>query len=113
VREVPTGRLLRRRAQLQAALTQVGPVLRASVIERYTQCGHPGCKCMRGDKHGPAYYLTISYAKGRTRTVYIPKRLRPVAEQWVRNYQHALAALEEFSSINLELLRRKAPEVEG
>lgn len=113
MRDLPTSRLARRRQQLHATLTDLGPVLRASVIERYTQCGTSGCKCMRGEKHGPAYYLTVSYAKGRTRTVYIPKRLRPVAARWVQNYQHALATLEELSSINLELLRRKTPEADA
>ena len=113
VRDLSTGRLLRRRQQLHTALTHLGPLLRASVIERYTQCGTRGCKCMRGEKHGPAYYLTVSYAKGRTRTVYIPKTLRSVAEAWVDNYHQALELLEEVSSINLELLRRKAPDVDA
>ena len=67
---------------------------------------------MQGDKHGPAYYLTVSYAKGRTRQVYVPKRLRTLAAEWVRNYHQAMTVLEEISSINLELIRLKegAPE---
>ena len=113
MRSVPTGRLVRRRRQLGTALADLGPVLRASVIERFTQCGKGACKCMRGEKHGPAYYLSVSYAKGRTRTVYIPKTLRAVAETWVQNYHQALTLLEELSSINLELLRRKAPDADG
>ena len=112
MQRVPTRRLTARRQQLLDGLAAVGPVWRASVIERFTQCGKGACKCMRGEKHGPAYYLTVSYAKGRTRQVYIPKTLRPVAETWVRNYQQAIAVLEEVSSIDLELLRRKAPEAE-
>jgi uncharacterized protein DUF6788 len=110
VRHVPTSRLTRRRQQLLDELGALGPVLRATVIERFTQCGKGNCKCMRGEKHGPAYYLAVSYAKGRTRQVYIPKTLRPVAETWVQNYHQALAVLEEVSSIDLELLRRKTPE---
>ena len=65
---------------------------------------------MRGEKHGPSYYLTVSYAKGKTRQVYVPKDLRPIAAQWVHNYHHAMTVLEELSSINLELIRRKAPD---
>lgn len=112
MRDVSTRRLVSRRRQLRETLADLGPVLRASVIERFTQCGKGACKCMRGEKHGPAYYLTVSYAKGRTRTVYIPKPLRSVAEAWVHNYHHALELLEEVSSINLELLRRKAPDAD-
>ena len=113
MRSVSTRRLVGRRRRLRTGLADLGPVLRASVIERFTQCGKGACKCMRGEKHGPAYCLSVSYAKGRTRTVYIPKTLRAVAEAWVQNYHHALALLEEQSSINLELLRRKAPDADG
>lgn len=109
----PTARRLAgRRQALLARLAGLGPVLRASLIERYTQCGKPGCKCMQGEKHGPAYYLTVSYAKGRTRQVYVPKDLQPVAARWVQNYHHAIAVLEELSDINLELIRRKDPAPE-
>ncbi|MPY88206.1 MAG: hypothetical protein GEU99_09805 [Luteitalea sp.] len=66
----PTGRRLAdRRRKLLEQLARLGPVLRASLIERFTQCGKPGCKCMRGEKHGPATYLTVSYAQGKTRQV--------------------------------------------
>jgi hypothetical protein len=90
----------------------VGPVLRASLIERFTQCGKGDCKCMHGEKHGPAYYLTVSYAKGKTRQVYVPKDLQPLAQKWVRNYHQAITVLEEISSINLELIRLKQPETD-
>ncbi len=102
MQHVATRRLTARRQQLLNELATLGPVLRATVVERYTQCGKGNCKCMRGEKHGPAYYLVVSYAKGRTRHVYIPKTLRPVAERWVRQYHQALDLLEEVSSIDLE-----------
>jgi hypothetical protein len=103
-------RLAVRRRALVEELAGLGPVLRASLIERFTQCGKGGCKCMRGEKHGPSYYLTVSYAKGKTEQVYVSKDLKPVAETWVRNYHQAMTVLEEISSINLELIRLKEPE---
>jgi hypothetical protein len=102
-----TQQLTLRRRKLLQQLCGLGPVLRASLIQRFTQCGKPGCKCMRGEKHGPAFYLAVSYAKGRTRQIYVPKDLQPLAEQWVRNYHEALSVLEEISGINLELIRLK------
>jgi len=107
-----TRRLAVRRQALAENLAELGPVLRASLIERFTQCGKGNCKCMRGEKHGPSYYLTVSYAKGKTRQVYVSKDLKPVAEAWVRNYHQAMAILEEISSINLDLIRLKKPEPE-
>jgi hypothetical protein len=103
-------RLALRRRKLVEQLSGLGPVLRASLIERFTQCGKGRCKCMQGEKHGPAYYLTVSYAKGRTRQVYVPKDLQPLAARWVHNYHQAMTMLEEISSINLELIRLKEPE---
>lgn len=105
-------RLAARRRKLVAQLSGLGPVLRASLIERFTQCGKGACKCMQGERHGPAYYLTVSYAKGKTRQVYVPKDLRPLAEKWVRNYHQAMTVLEEISSINLELIRLKEPDTD-
>jgi hypothetical protein len=102
-------RLAGRRQKLVEELRGLGPVLRASLIERFTQCGRAGCKCMRGEKHGPSYYLAVSYAKGKTRQVYVPKDLQPLAERWVRNYHQAVKVLEEISSINLELIRLREP----
>ena len=107
----PSRRLAERRQKLADQLAQLGPVLRATLIQRFTQCGKGGCKCMRGEKHGPASYLAVSYAKGKTRQVYVPKDLRPVAATWVHNYHQAMTMLEEMSSINLELIRRKEPEI--
>ena len=97
-------RLALRRQKLFQQLCGLGPILRASLIQRFTQSGRTGCKCMRGDKHGPAL-LKVSYAKGRTRQVYVAKDLLPLAERWVRNYHQALTVLEAISSINLELIR--------
>jgi hypothetical protein len=109
----PTARRLAvRRRKLVGQLSRLGPVLRASLIERFTQCGKGGCKCMQGEKHGPAYYLTVSYAKGKTRQVYVPKDLQPLAETWVRNYHQAMTVLEAISSINLELIRLKEPDTD-
>ena len=42
-----------RQRKLVEQLSGLGPVLRVSLIERFTQCGRAGCKCMQGEKHGP------------------------------------------------------------
>ena len=104
-------RLLQRRRKTVAKLGEVGEVLRASLLERLTQCGKGGCKCMAGQKHGPSYYLTVSYPKGKTRQIYVSKDLKAVAESWIENYHRVWEALEKISEINLELLRLKDPIV--
>ncbi len=102
-------RLLQERRRAVSRLGEVSEVLRASLLERMTQCGKPGCKCMRGEKHGPAYYLTVTYAQGRTRQAYVPKERKELARAWIDNYHRVWEALEEISRINFELLRLKEP----
>lgn len=99
--------MLKRRRKALETIRTMGPVLRGSLIERLTQCGKPGCKCMRGEKHGPSKYLTVSHAGGKTRQVYVSKAMKPLAEEWLHNYRLASQALEEISAINLELIRLK------
>ena len=102
-------KLLEERRKAVERLGNVREVMRASLLERMTQCSKPGCKCMRGEKHGPAYYLTVSYPKGKTRQAYVAKDRKKIAQAWIANYHRVREALEEISRINLELLRLKEP----
>jgi len=109
VRRKGLQQLLEERKKAVERLGEVSEVLRGTLLERMTQCNKPGCKCMRGEKHGPAYYLTVSYSKGRTRQAYVSKGRKQLAQAWIGNYHRAWEALEEISRINLELLRLKEP----
>jgi hypothetical protein len=59
--------------------------------------------------HGPYTYLA-TYVDGRSRTVYVPQAVAPVAEAHVEVTRHNEDLLAEISQINLELLRRRALE---
>ncbi len=99
--------LLQQRTKAVQRLGDLSEVLRGTLLERMTQCNKRGCKCMRGEKHGPAYYVTVTYAKCRTRQIYVSKERKAVAAAWIANYGRIWRALEEISRINLELLRLK------
>jgi hypothetical protein len=100
--------LLRRRAAAVERLAKASESLRGSLIERFLPCGKSGCRCKKGHLHGPAYYVSVTYPRGRTRQVYVAKDAKPVVERWLENYQEIYATLEEISAINLELIRLKA-----
>ena len=58
-------RALRHRRQgLVKLLPPAGEVLRGSLVERYVTCGNPSCKCARGERHGPMWYLTVTLGPG-------------------------------------------------
>src|ERR1017187_3740393 len=64
--KVPELALRQRRKGLVKLLPPAGEVLRGSLVERYVTCGNPSCKCARGERHGPMWYLTVTLGPGRT-----------------------------------------------
>ncbi len=85
-------------------------LIRASVVERFTRCGKPNCRCLRGRKHGPFYYLTQCLGVGQMRKFLLKTpEAQQQARQAVQAYRPILETLDQLSWINLELLRRDEP----
>ena len=72
-----------------------GEILRGSLTERYLTCGKPGCKCARGERHGPVWYLSVSldqtHRTGRT----VPSHQVEQVRGWIENYHRVKERLEE------------------
>mgnify|MGYP006267537735 FL=1 len=98
--------LRRRRATLARTLPDLQQLLRGSLVERFVTCGKPNCKCARGERHGPLYYLTVSRPGRRTQGWYVPLDRLPEVRAWLANYQRVKGHLEAISELNRELLRR-------
>jgi hypothetical protein len=99
---------LRQRKQgLAKLLPSVTEILRGSLVERYVTCGNPSCKCARGERHGPIWYLTVTLGKGRTTGGIIPAEKVDEVRGWIENYHNLREHLEKISDINRELLRRE------
>jgi hypothetical protein len=103
----PASALRRRRAQLLRKLPPMGQLLRGSIIERYLRCGKPGCKCARGEGHGPKYYLSVSFPGLRPQQDYVPQGDYAQISQYLANHQQLRTIVEEICEINRELLRRR------
>src|SRR2546428_4317978 len=58
--------LRNRREGLAQRLPHLEETLRGSLIQRFMSCGHPDCKCARGERHGPFWYLSVTLGPGRT-----------------------------------------------
>ena len=99
--------LRHRRQGLVKLLPPVGEVMRGSLVERYVTCGNPSCKCARGERHGPMWYLTVTLGPGRTTGGIISADQVEQVRRWVENYRRLKDALEGISEINRELLRRE------
>ena len=76
----------RERARLARRLGRRGEIMKGSLVMRSTRCGEPGCKCAKGEKHGPYLYVSV-FREGRTRSVYVPQHLEREVRRWVENYR--------------------------
>jgi hypothetical protein len=99
--------LRQRRQGLVAQLPPVTDILRGSLVERYVTCGNPACKCAKGERHGPVWYLTVTLGRGRTTGGIIPTDKVEQVRGWIENYRKLKDNLEKISEINRELLRRE------
>jgi hypothetical protein len=99
--------LRKRRQGLAKLLPPVTEILRGSLLERYVTCGNPACKCARGERHGPMWYLTVTLGPGRTTGGIIPAEKVAEVRGWIENYHKLKEHIENISEINRELLRRE------
>ncbi len=97
---------LRQRRQGLAKLPPVAEILRGSLMERYVTCGNPSCKCARGERHGPTWYLSVTLGPGRTTGSIVPEEKVDEVRGWIENYHKLKEQLEKISDINRELLHR-------
>src|SRR5215471_21297850 len=97
-----TAELRARRDRLVAALPQAGALLPGALVEQHRNCGKEGCRCTRGEPHGPYVYLQVA-----GRLLYVPAGLIETVRSHVQLSGRLRASLEEISRINLELLSRR------
>jgi hypothetical protein len=100
-----------RREGLLKLLPPLREILRGSLTERFLTCGKPDCRCTRGERHGPIWYLSVSLDQAhRTGTTVPPDQIAQV-RRGIQSYHRVKEHLEKISDINRELLRRaKGPQ---
>jgi len=83
-------------------------LLRGSLVDQGRRCGKAGCRCTRGEVHGPYLYLAVARGgPALSRLVYVPSALEDQVRSRVELTAAAEKALEEISAVNVELLRRR------
>jgi hypothetical protein len=84
-------------------------VIRGTLQRCYLTCGNSGCRCHRAtrNRHGPYWYVAVSYAKGRQRRYLLPVSQVPRAKRGIAAYRRLWERLCRVSELNLALLKRK------
>jgi len=94
--------LRQRRDRLVAGLPHAAAFLAGSLVEQRRRCGKEGCRCARGELHGPYAYLSVA-----GRMVYVPAVLADAVRSRLDVSGRLQEALAEISAVNLELLSRR------
>lgn len=102
VEPAATDELRSRRAELVAALPQADVLLPGALVEQHRNCGKEGCRCTRGEPHGPYVYLQVA-----GRLTYVPAALAEAVRARVEVSGQLRSLLQQISEINLELLSRR------
>jgi hypothetical protein len=97
--------LRERRRRIARQIPDLQAVIVGSLQEQRRRCGKEGCRCARGELHGPYLYLSLRVGR-RTRMLYVPAELAEGVRTAVGTNTAIESALGEISAINLELLRR-------
>lgn len=105
-----TALTLRNRKSALLARLQVSPdLVRASYVRQYLTCGKKNCRCRRGFKHGPFFYLVQCLGTGRVRKFLLKTPAqRKQARAGIAAHLKLQRQLAQLSEINTELLRRGA-----
>lgn len=101
-----TAALRARRAYLARSLPDVEALISGSVVSQGRRCGKEGCRCTRGELHGPYTYVVLPRVEGRARTVYVPAGAAEAVRAGAAISASVRVALEEISALNVELLSR-------
>jgi hypothetical protein len=105
--ELSVAQLRARRRRLGRRLRSAETTLLGSLVTQGRRCGREGCRCAKGELHGPYIYVTLRKPRGRGGLLYVPAELAALVRERIGLTAQMQAALEEISEINLELLSRR------
>jgi len=99
---------------VKARIQKIGFICTGSLVERWTTCGKPNCRCSTDpeQRHGPYYQLTWKEA-GVTRTRRLSTQNAKLYQRWIANRQRLESLLSEMHRISVKasghLLRAANP----
>jgi len=96
-------RLKRLRADYEAAkarITEIGFTCEGSLVERYTTCNNPNCRCQDpNQRHGPYWQLSWKHG-GKTVSKLLPAEDAVLYREWIGNRRRLEAALEQIRDLS-------------
>jgi hypothetical protein len=87
--------------RLAAELADTGFTSPGSVVQRYTRCGRPGCRCQADppQPHGP-YWQWSTNLNGKTITRRLNQEQARLYQQWIANRQRLCKIIAEMDRLS-------------
>jgi uncharacterized protein DUF6788 len=99
----PKRRLEHLRADYETAkarIAEVGFTCEGSLVERYTTCNNPNCRCSDPEqRHGPYWQLSWKQG-GKTISKLLSAEDAALYRQWIDNRRRLEAAIEEMRDLS-------------
>ena len=92
-----------RRTNLENKALRSRAMVRGSLLELMRKCGKPGCKCQRGELHGPNFYLSLPMPGKRSRMLPVPVDKVKVLKSLNLHYHDFQHAVTEIRRLNEEI----------
>lgn len=91
------------RTALLEEMLAVGVTMPGSLFERWRVCGRPGCRCARGEKHGPYLCLSV-FREGKPRVFPVARAKADAAREAVTAYRRWRAGLQRLKQMDAQIL---------
>ena len=78
-------------------------MLYGSVVEKYIMCGKEGCKCKKGELHGPFYYLSYK-ERNKTKMIFLKAGISKRAKILNGSYRQWRKNRAQIGKINMQIL---------
>jgi hypothetical protein len=96
----PTPRLQQDYEAAKARIAEIGFTCEGSLVERYTTCNNPNCRCSdRNQRHGPYWQLSWKQG-GKTVSKLLSADDATLYHQWIDNRRRLEAALEQMRDLS-------------
>jgi hypothetical protein len=97
--------------RLSAELADIGFISPGSLVQRYTACGNPGCRCQADPPqlHGPYWQWSRAVA-GKTITRRVTDEQVPLYQAWIdnrRRLRKIVADIQEVSNQATDILLKQ------
>jgi len=93
-------RLRAERTILEDQALRSRAMVRGSLLELMRKCGKAGCKCQRGELHGPNAYLSLPRPGKRSRILPVPPdkvKILKALNSHYHNYQQSLTHIRRLN----------------